>query len=278
MSNIYNTQENQPLNFIFAPVPRWLLLRKDVSDGAKLIYARLIQFSGMGKNDVYPSRQTLGDEVGKSVRAIDRFIKELINHNLILVIRHGKSMNNSYQFLTHIWMKESKTYDSPKVATSDSPKVATPSKDKDISLKYNIINNKNNNLSNEIPLQNDNIREKFEEFWTAYPKKMDKKSAYEAFCAALKKIEFEKLMKRVRAYSRWRYKDNHDQFTMMPHNWLNGHRWEDYYGIHEIEPKPILQTSSKPTTAPVPSVKISQQERELMAEKLKSLRRELRAA
>ncbi len=242
---------NTQSQYTFSPTPNWLLRRKEISHGGKHIYGQLCQYSCRGKNSIYPSRERLADDLGMSIRAVDRFIKELASLNLIQVIRNGKTLNNSYKLLPHIWMKDAPVYaspkptsDSPKVATSDSPKVATPYKDKEISVKDNIIHNKNNNFSNKTSnveqIDKQELQEKFEEWWKAYPKKLDRRKAKSAFALAMKKTDFETLIKKARAYARMRNKiteNKPDQeiYTKYAHRWLAEFCWEDDYGKNEIE-------------------------------------------
>lgn len=62
----------------FAPIPNDILCRKDISHGAKLCCARLIQYAGKG-DKAFPKLPTLAGELGMSVRAVQRILFILIH-------------------------------------------------------------------------------------------------------------------------------------------------------------------------------------------------------
>lgn len=113
-------------------VPNWLLERTEVSQGAKLAYARLSQHAG--KNGVaWPKRETLAAELGVTPRQIDRYLKELETHRLVEIERLGLTKANRYRFRMHEWMS---TFESTFMSTQEltdtssqeSPDMSTPIK------------------------------------------------------------------------------------------------------------------------------------------------------
>ena len=116
----------------FAPIPNEILRRKDLSHGAKLCCARLIQYAGKdGK--AFPKLTTLVDELGMSKRAVQRFLIELEENNLITPHRRGRGQSNMYvldkSIIIHIPnldVPKVATLDMPLLATLEVPKVATP--------------------------------------------------------------------------------------------------------------------------------------------------------
>lgn len=88
-----------------AMVPNWVLCREELSEGAKLCYARLLQFAGKD-GLAYPSHATLARELGTSRRSIIRWIAELVEHELIESKQLGKKRTNRYFFLVHLWQSE----------------------------------------------------------------------------------------------------------------------------------------------------------------------------
>jgi hypothetical protein len=80
----------------------------------------------------------------------------------------------------------------------------------------------NRNLNRNINAQE---QELFNEFWNAYPKKVDKAKAFKAFRSALHRAAFEDIMAGVIAY-RNDPKRNPD-FTKYPASWLNADSWEN---------------------------------------------------
>lgn len=89
---------------IMAPVPNWLMTRKEVSSGGKLCYARLCQYAGKN-GKCFPRVTKLAKDLGLSERQTFRFIQELIRHGLIETQRRGLGKTNLYFFLEHPWMR-----------------------------------------------------------------------------------------------------------------------------------------------------------------------------
>lgn len=90
--------------FIGSLIPNWLLQRKEISQGAKLCYARLCQYSG--KDGLcYPKQVTLAKELGCSRSQVIKYINELVKQGLIEKVRVGLQRANRYRFLRHNWMQ-----------------------------------------------------------------------------------------------------------------------------------------------------------------------------
>lgn len=107
----------------FAPIPNDILRNRDLSHGAKLCCARLIQYAGKtGK--AFPKLPTLADELGMSVRAVQRFISELEFHALLETKRRGRGQSNMYLMDESLFIHKF-IHDTPEVACLDMPKVAT---------------------------------------------------------------------------------------------------------------------------------------------------------
>lgn len=67
---------------------------------------------------------------------------------------------------------------------------------------------------------------RFEEFWSAYPKRVDKGHARTAYTKALKKTDDETLIAGAKRYAAVQAGGD-PKFTALPTTWLNGERWED---------------------------------------------------
>jgi predicted transcriptional regulator len=76
-----------------------------------------------------------------------------------------------------------------------------------------------------------NTQELFEEFWNAYPRKLDKAKAFRAFKSAITRAKFEDILAGVVAY-RNDPKRNPD-FTKYPATWLNSDSWENAAAIKD---------------------------------------------
>jgi hypothetical protein len=72
---------------------------------------------------------------------------------------------------------------------------------------------------------NKNINALFEEFWNAYPRKLDKAKAFRAFKSALSRTTFEDVMAGVVAYRNDPARN--PDFTKYPATWLNADSWEN---------------------------------------------------
>jgi len=118
-------------------VPNWLLSRTEVSQGAKLAYARLAQYAG-DHGVAWPKRETIAAELGISESQFDRYIKELESkHALVEVEQLGFGKANRYRFLMHQWISEvmtiqdsayMQTHESPHTQSQESADMRTPLK------------------------------------------------------------------------------------------------------------------------------------------------------
>ena len=78
---------------------------------------------------------------------------------------------------------------------------------------------------------NGNADEYFSSFWTAYPKKKDKRKAHDAFLRLFKSGELPgadvllEAIRKQRNSKQWQ--EAGGQFIPLPTSWLNGRRWED---------------------------------------------------
>lgn len=101
IGNIFN-----PSNlFVGLFIPNCITKYPGLTPNAKLLWGRLAQFAGK-KDECWPSRETLADELGMSVHSIDRPIKELIAQGFVKKINPtGKDRlthkTARYSFLWH---------------------------------------------------------------------------------------------------------------------------------------------------------------------------------
>jgi hypothetical protein len=72
------------------------------------------------------------------------------------------------------------------------------------------------------------LNAQFEEFWNAYPRKLDKAKAFRAFKSALKRATFEDILAGVIAYRN--DPQRNPDFTKYPATWLNSDAWENAAG------------------------------------------------
>lgn len=89
--------------FLFAPVPNWLAVRTEISQGAKLCYAVLMMRAGRD-GSCWPSTNTLGEDLGVTGRQVKTYLKNLRECALIETEKRGMNESNNYYFLDHEWM------------------------------------------------------------------------------------------------------------------------------------------------------------------------------
>jgi hypothetical protein len=78
----------------------------------------------------------------------------------------------------------------------------------------------------------------FDEFWSAYPRKVGKADARKAWPRAVKHLDAERLVKAARWWSeQWEAAGVEKRYVLHPTTWLNGQRWNDE------PPAPRRQTS-----------------------------------
>ncbi|MCY6370219.1 helix-turn-helix domain-containing protein [Clostridium ganghwense] len=74
------------------------LFNYDISGQAFKLYCLLKSYCFNGKTTCYPSQKTLADRLNRSVRTIQRSLKELVKTGLIKIKRRG-SISNIYELI-----------------------------------------------------------------------------------------------------------------------------------------------------------------------------------
>jgi hypothetical protein len=114
--------------FVGSFIPNWLMCRRELSQGAKLAYARLCQYAG-DKGIAFPKREVIAAEIGVSNSQFDRYIKELLRNRLVETDRPGLGRANRYRFIDHPWIKAKiPRPESAYMTTLESADMATPLK------------------------------------------------------------------------------------------------------------------------------------------------------
>jgi hypothetical protein len=236
--------------FIGAITPNWLMGCKDVSDSAKLCYARLCQYAG-DSYEAFPKQETFAQSMGWSVRSLQMYLSELIKFGLIRTVRHGRNKPNSYRFRYHPIMASTlrKPLDTQDLACHnlDTQDLACPDT-QDLAYPYN---DEENHLRESIKEKNIIKKEKigfdeeFKEFWKTYPRKVAKKKAEEIYKRILKKgvASHAEVMEGLKSQiTDWRNDNRETQYIPHPTTWLNAGRWEDEDGggSHPAGIKPTI--------------------------------------
>lgn len=121
----------------FIKVPSNLLRLSHISDGAKVTYMLLLDYSWQ-KSYCFPSQSTLANLKGVSIKTIYNHLNELRKNNFITWSQNGFKKPNTY-FLNEV---EYLSTDKQNISSNDLQKTTTNDK-KDSSNKEDNINNTN---------------------------------------------------------------------------------------------------------------------------------------
>lgn len=85
--------------------------------------------------------------------------------------------------------------------------------------------------------KDNNYTTQFEIFWGAVPSKVDKKKSFKAYKSAIKKIDEDSLLEKIKDYSRLCEVNKTElEYIKHPSSWLNGECWENDYTPPAIKP------------------------------------------
>ena len=104
--------------WVGAFIPNWLLRRSNVSANCKLVYASLCQTS-TDYGVVFAKQEEIGEEVGMSLRTVQRALTDLEEHSLIDKKQVGMGQPNEYRFPHHTWMNGPELITEVKTKTID---------------------------------------------------------------------------------------------------------------------------------------------------------------
>jgi len=215
--------------FYGAMVPNWLLCRTEVSQGAKLCYARLAQYGGEDGH-CFPKQDTLAVELGISTRQARGYLAELAQFSLIESEQHGLCRANNYYFLDHPWIREGQP-------ASGQDRQSSSGQDRQhTSAPYGKENQKEESQSKReyphSPPKGDCAKAKdsctstqAEEIYAAYPKKVAKPAALRAIRQALKTHPAAFLLERAKLYA-VTY-NGELQYMPNPATWFNQEQFND---------------------------------------------------
>lgn len=168
---------------------------RDISIEAKALYSYLSAYAGADESS-FPSVELIKHELNIGKQRYQRARRELENAGYLQVDR--KQNGNIYGSNLYTLFHNPRQVD---IRPVDSQPVEIQSVDNQPTTNNSITNN--NNTSNSKTINNsatDVTRERFEEWWKLYDKKLDKKKAFSLFKSALKKHEFETIMNGTREY------------------------------------------------------------------------------
>ncbi|MEX5895132.1 helix-turn-helix domain-containing protein [Staphylococcus haemolyticus] len=168
---------------------------RNISVEAKALYSYLSAYAGADESS-FPSVELIKHELNIGKQRYQRARRELEKAGYLQVDRkqNGNIYGSNLYTLFH----------SPRqvgIRPVDSQPVEIQSVDSQPTTNNSITNN--SITSNSKTINNsatDVTRERFEEWWGLYDKKLDKKKAFSLFKSALKEHEFETIMNGTREY------------------------------------------------------------------------------
>jgi len=174
----------------FSIVPNCVMERDDLSDGAKLAYARLMQFGGEN-GDCYPSYERLARAMGKKHRhTAMRAVEELEDKDLLVVLppELGKRKTARFVFIWQPWMggdeDAAEALTGRKVATGEVAGLRLVTGRKVATQKESV--------SEKTPRKELTYDLEFEKTWNAYPHRSGsnpKSTAYRAWLKQVSRVE-----------------------------------------------------------------------------------------
>lgn len=81
------------------------IIKSNVSDGTKTLYSLLCSYCYGDKDTCFPSQTTLANDLGVTVRTIQRRLKELVQAGFIEVKRRGLTLTNIYRIINKVKTK-----------------------------------------------------------------------------------------------------------------------------------------------------------------------------
>lgn len=203
----------------------WALRAQNVTAMEKLVLIGIANHDGDG--GAWPSVATLAIYANASTRTVQRCIAALSDKGFITVeanmggTAHTRNDRRPNHYVVHR-PKNGVTQMSPRVdngVTSDAQRGDTAMSPEPS------LNHPNTSLA-QLPLS---VPDFFDEFWTAWPKKVGKRAAHLAFKrATARSAPMEIIRGAERMAEQWRRMEPADrQYVPYPERWLNGDRWLD---------------------------------------------------
>lgn len=218
----------------FAILPEWVLYAP-ITPNAKITYAVLQRYAN-SEGICFPSRATLANRIGVSVRAIDRALGELQDINAVRVQRRKSPEGGWTSSLYHVRTNNVGAADMPLDDLGVVPLVSLPSDADDTrgSAENDTLTRAIINQSQE-PYNSPSVSDEtgFDEFWATYPRRVGKGQARKMWKQAIKKTDAATIIQGAQRYAEIRSGEE-AKYTAYPASWLNGERWTD-------EPDPTFE-------------------------------------
>lgn len=167
----------------------------DISIEAKALYSYLSAYAGANET-AFPGVSLICHELNISDKRFQKYRKQL-EDNGYLSIKRERTSNG---FSKNIYTIEHNPVSGHFVPVQNLPGRNLPGQNVGTTINSSIINSNTNNSQTINTSATDVTRERFEEWWKLYDKKLDKKKAFSLFKSALKKHSYEEIMNGTRDY------------------------------------------------------------------------------
>ncbi len=150
----------------FAPTPRIVLRHPKLSRNSKTTYSLLLDYAWQS-GSCFPGQQTLANDLGVSIRTIQRDLEELKNFGLIDWKQRGKNRTNIYYILPLDFLTVPKNHQPKPLMKVDTTKLSYPDTTNlsgqgttDMSHIIEEVEYKQNKYKQSLTLKNSNDNEK----------------------------------------------------------------------------------------------------------------------
>lgn len=217
----------------FAIIPEWVLYA-DISAQAVRLYATLARHANKGNGHGHPGRLLLAKETRTSVKTVDRSLKELAAIGAVRVRKRfipGTKERTSNDYHLPTARSGPTTGGGNGDATSGDASGATEGTHMTQELE-SLERESSERESEELGVVvHGRVRwsskDEFDEFWSAYPRKVGKPKARSAFAAAVARALPSDVIAGAERLRDDPNRDPSDAFTPHPTTWLNRDGWED---------------------------------------------------
>lgn len=225
----------------FEMVPHWVLFHPELSALAVRLYLALRKHAD-ARGDCFPSRKKLADLLGVGVPTLDRARKQLVAVGAIEIRQRRASddrwLTSMYRVRWHPRIEMIQGVGSQMIHPSNKTDAltqthqSTKTQDQDRDGQGSLSQGEATEGATPAGLSGEATglgrlpeRASFEDFWRAYPRKVGKRAARDAFTDAAREVDPRLI---VEAAKRFAADPNREQqFTPHPTTWLRQGRWED---------------------------------------------------
>lgn len=166
-----------------------------ISIEAKALYSYLSAYAGANET-AFPGVSLICHELNISDKRFQKYRKQLEDNGYLSIKR--ERTNNG--FSKNIYTIEHNPVSGHFVPVQNLPRRNLPGQNVGTTINSSTINSITNNSQTINTSATDVTRERFEEWWKLYDKKLDKKKAFSLFKSALKQDGYETIMNGTREY------------------------------------------------------------------------------